>query len=161
MLDLNIPTFLFSIINLVVIYLILKKVLFAPAMKFMEKRRLSIEAAFNEAKMREDTADAKEKEYETRLAQAEQYAKDLYEKAVEKGRNEYESIINEARREAEKIRSDGYEEIEKERAVLYKDIRAQVSKLSILIASKLLKENMDTEKNKALVSSFLSNEDVA
>ena len=161
MLDLNIPTFIFSAINLLVIYVILKKILFVPVTNFMEARKKSITDSMNEAASREETAEQKIREYEQRLREADKTARDLYAKAMEKAGTEHKKIIDDARREAERIKKDGYREIEKEREALSRDIKAQVTKLSIRIASKLIKANMDTEKNKALVEGFLSEEDVA
>jgi F-type H+-transporting ATPase subunit b len=159
MLDFNIPTFLFSVINLIVIYLILKKVLFVPVMNFMEKRRLGIIESMEKARIREETADGKIREYDTLIEQEGKKAEDIYKEAVEKGRNEYASIIDAAERDADKIRNDGREEIAKEREALYREFRGKVAELSVVIASKLMKENMDTEKNSILVNSFLSDED--
>jgi F-type H+-transporting ATPase subunit b len=161
MLDLNIPTFIFSAINLIVIYVILKKILFVPVSNFMEARKKNIVDSMNEAAAREETAQQTIREYEQRLRETDETAREIYAKAMEKAGIEHKKIIDDARREAERIKKDGYREIEKEREALSRDIKAQVTKLSIRIASKLIKANMDTDKNKALVEGFLSEEDVA
>jgi len=161
MLDINIPTFIFSAINLLVIYVILKKILFIPVTNFMEARKKNIVDSIKEAAAREEKAQQTIKEYEQRLREVDDTARELYAKAMEKAGNEHKKIIDDARREAERIKKDGYREIEKEREALSRDIKAQVTKLSIRIASKLIKANMDTGKNKVLVEGFLADEDVA
>lgn len=161
MLDLSVPTFIFALINLLVVYFVLKKFLFVPITNFMEKRKNNIIESMNEAKRKEEKAEQKLEEYTKHLKQAQKEAQVLYEKAIEKSRIEHASIISAAKKEAKRIKKNGYLEIEKERESLSREIQSQVSKLSILIASKLLKENMDTEKNKILVEHFLSIEDAA
>ena len=161
MLDLNIPTFIFSILNLAVVYIILKKFVFVPVTKFLDKRKSIIADAFNEASLRENAADEKIREYEQLLKQAEERSKEMYAKAMEKARSEHVRIIDDAKAEAEKIKKDGYREIEKEKEMLTRDIKAQVTRLAILIATKLISENMNTERNRVLVRKYLTEEDVA
>lgn len=161
MLSLNIPTFVFAIINLLVIYYILKRVLFIPVTNFIEKRNKGISDALDQAAKRERLAEMKLKEYEEQLRHAEQVSKEMYAKAIEKSRIEHANIMDDAKREADRIKKDGYREIEKEKEALTRDIKAQVTRLSIMIATKLLKENMNTERNQKLVEEFLAGEEVA
>lgn len=69
------------------------------------------------------------------LKEAQQTRDAIVEKAQEKARGEGARLLNEAKAEIES---------EKQNAI--RDIRAQVAELSVLIAEKILKQNLDSDR---------------
>ena len=69
------------------------------------------------------------------LKEAQQTRDAIVEKAQEKARGEGARLLNEAKAEIES---------EKQNAI--RDIRAQVAELSVLIAEKILKKNLDSDR---------------
>ena len=72
---------LWTIINLVVFYLLLKKFLFKPVMGIMEKREQMIADGLKNASDRQEEAEALKKEYESALSGAKEESVKIVENA--------------------------------------------------------------------------------
>lgn len=159
--SLDIPTFVFTIINLFVLYIILKKVLFKPVTEFMEKRANSIKESIDAAER--DKAEALElkAKYEEELKKAGEQAEKIIKEANKKAQVEYENIIKAAKIEAENIRLKLTEEIEIERNKMIKEMKNQVVSLALEAATKVMEANMNTEANNRLVNEFIDEKGIA
>ena len=92
----------FTIINLIVLYLGLRKFLIGPVTNVMEQRKQMIEGQIADAnKLKAEAGDLK-KQYEGMLAQAHEESAELLEKTRKSAQAEYENRINVADAEAEK-----------------------------------------------------------
>ncbi|MFZ5986113.1 MAG: F0F1 ATP synthase subunit B [Bacillota bacterium] len=159
--ELSIPTFVFTIINLIVLYFILKRLLFKPVSEFMEKRANSIKETLENAdKSKAEARDIRGK-YLKELESAGEQADRIIKDAIAKARVEYDQIIQKARADAEAIRIKANEEIERERNEAIKDVRNQVVSLALEAASKVMEENMNTDVNRKLVNKFIDDQGVA
>ncbi len=88
------PTFVFVAINLLVLYIIMKKILFKPVTQFMENRTKSIKDSIENAeKNKADAAKLKE-QYEFQLRTAKTEAERIITEAKARASKEYDAIIN-------------------------------------------------------------------
>lgn len=159
--SLNAFKFLIVGLNLLVLYLFLKKVLFKPVTKFMEDRTQSIKDAIDHAeKAKIDAADIKQ-QYELKLRAAKDEAAKIISDSNVRANKEYDSLLNAAKQDAQGVMSKAREEIERERAQMIKEIRNQVASLALAAATKVIEANMDTASNKALVDKFIDEEGAA
>lgn len=155
MLDLNIPTFIFVIINMTVLYFLLKRFLFKPVTNFMDKRKKSIIDSIEEAERKTAEAENIKQTYEKYMKETRRQADKIMTDAYSRADKQYNAIIKEARQEAECILQKAKDEIEKERIEMLKEIKSQVADIALTAASKLLEVNMDTESNRVLVDKFI------
>ena len=121
-----------TIINLIVLYLILRKFLFRPVMDIMEKREKMIADGIGHANEEQDKAHALKKQYEDALNGAKVDAK-----------QEYNQILNEANEKADKVMKTARESLNQEREQAFDDMKAQVAGLAMDAAKKILLENAD------------------
>ena len=157
----SIPTFVWAIINLLVLYFILRKLLFKPVTEFMENRQNSIRKSLDDAQRdKEEAVDLKNK-YEDELKKADEQTQQIIKDAVEKAQADYDEIIKKARVDAEALRLEAKREIEIERNEMMKQIKNQVASLALEAASKVIEANMNTEANKKLVDQFINEQGVA
>jgi len=161
MLNLNIPTVVFVIINMMVLYFILKKFLFKPVTEFMEKRKKSITDSLDEIKRGKAEAQELKKSYESRLKEARNKADKIIRDAHDIADKEYDAIIKKAKQEAQDLILKAKEDIEKERMEMVKDMKNQVASIALAAAAKVIEANMDTERNRALVEKFIDKAGVA
>ena len=155
------PTFIWVAINLVILYMVLKRFLFKPVTEFMKKRACMISDAIENSKRAHAEAEELRKEYEKRLKTAKAEADRILEEARVRASAEYEAIVGASKQEAERLIGKAKEAVERERLKMFKDIRNQVASLALAAASKVIEANMDTELNRALVERFLDKEGVA
>lgn len=161
MLSFHLPTFIFALINLVILYFILKKILFVPVTKFMENRTKGIENSIQSAEQKLANAEEMKKEYENQLETAKGQADVILKEARDRAAREYESLIAQARELSQQLMERAREDIENERQKMIKEVRNEVASLALSAASKIIEANMDNEKNRSLVEKFINEEGAA
>lgn len=155
MLDFDKYTFIFVAINLLILFFMMKKMLFKPVSEFMAKRTQSIKDDIDNAKKSKAEAIELKKKYEEDLMTAKQTADKIIDEARNRANSEYEAIVGSARQNAETLLENAKEEIEREREEMVKGIKNQVASLALSAASKIIEANMDTESNRKLVNKFI------
>jgi F-type H+-transporting ATPase subunit b len=147
--------FLIVFLNLIILYFILRKILFKPVTAFMENRTNSIRNSIEDAEKKKSEAAELKRSYEEQLGNAKAEGEKIISDAIVKAGREHDKLVAEARQEAESILARAREEIENERAQMLRDVRGQVAGLALAAASKVMEANMDTESNRALVDKFI------
>ena len=154
------PTFIWTMVNLVVMYLILKKILFKPVMKIMEDRENSIKRQIDDAEQLQLEAKDCKVKYQEQLGNAKQDGEAIIKNAKVEAQKKCEELINNTRKEVDAMMAKAQNDIEEERLKMIKEIRRQVVELSMLAASKIMKVNLNNETNKKVVQNFLDEEGV-
>lgn len=153
--SLNEMKFILVALNLIFLYIVLRKLLFKPVTDFMENRRNSIKNSIEDAAKQRTEASEMKRSYEEQLKGAKAEGESIVNEAVQKAGREHDKLVAEARQEAESILARAREEIEHERAQMIKEVRGQVAGLALAAASKVMEANMDTESNRVLVNKFI------
>ena len=142
-------------VALLLLYLILRKFLYAPVSKFLIERKEKIQSDIDGAKVLREEANALKDDYESRISLAKKESQEIIEGARKRGEELKEDIIAEARREAESIVSRARKEITREREMAFQDIKSQAGEIALLIASKVMEEEMGNDKQRKLVDKFI------
>ena len=96
-------------INLVVLYLILRKFLFRPLMNIMEQRRTMIADGLQHAEDTKKEAYALKSQYESALGGAKEESTRIIGQAKKDAKAEYDRILDEADQAAGKLMKDARE----------------------------------------------------
>lgn len=148
-------TFIFVLINLIVLYLFMRKLLFKPVTEFMEKRKNGIEQSLKEAEEAKLLAAKTQKSYEEKIKSTKEEAEKILNEAKVRAVHEAEEIIKNAQQEALEITKRGREEVERERAEMLGQIKQQIALLAIAAATQVVQTNMDTAANRVIVEKFI------
>ena len=132
MLNLDPWTVLWTGINLVVLYLLMRHFLFKPVTAMMEQRTKAIEDGLSQAEAAKQAAAALDQENEARLAQVRGQADQIVAQAKLQGQREYDQIISAAQADAQAIRTDAQAQMEAERRQMLQDAQQQVAALALL-----------------------------
>ena len=155
-LNLNLWTIFFTLFNAVVLYLILRKLLFTPVMSFIEQRRSMIKSEIAAADNVRVEADALKEEYGKKLANIDEEKKAI----IDEARRMSSYIYDKSRKEAEKEKERILKSAETERSRLYEktreDLKKETALLSIDIAEEILKKKLDKEGNKQILDSIIN-----
>lgn len=146
---------LWTFVNLIVFFLILKKLLFQPVMGMIEKREQMISGQIEDAEQKNTQAGLLKEKYEAELKNANQEAAMIVKTAKERGKEEYEKILRDAGAEASKIIADASKTIETEREKAVQGIQNEIAQVAIAAASKVIQENVDQESNEKILDDFL------
>ena len=156
MLNISISGVVFTVINLLVLYVLLKKFLFKPVTGIIEGRQQAIADSLADAAGQREQAGALKSEYEGRLADARKEAAGIVDEARARGQEAYDALLRQAQADAEKLRADARAQMEAERQALLRGARREVAELALLCASKVAGQDMDGAGDRALADAFLA-----
>jgi F-type H+-transporting ATPase subunit b len=151
----SISSMILSWVALAILYFGLNKFLYKPVSEFLNERKEKIRSDIEGAKVLKEEAITLREDYESRIDLAKRESQDILESARKRGEELKENIVDEAKKEAEAIVSRARREIIREREVAMQDIKSQASEMAILIASKIMEQDvkMDTQNN--LIDKFI------
>lgn len=155
MLDISLTGMLWTVVNLFVLYVLMKKFLWGPVTAMIESRRKEIEDDLDGAAARNAEAEAKRVKYDRQLVHAEQEAALLVAQAKERGEREYQLILDQAKDDARKLTAQAQARIRQERAEMVRGARREVASLALLAAAKVSRKELDADADRALVDRFL------
>lgn len=148
-------TFVFQLVNTLILYLILRKFLFGPVTSFMQKRENEIKKHIEDAERLDLEAQSLKVEYEQRLVQAEEEGKVIIKKYSKRAENRAFEIVKTAEAEVETMKLNARRELERERVKALNELKGQISELTILAASKVIEKELDEVEHKELIDKFL------
>lgn len=149
-LDLNL---VFTVINLLIWYVLLRKFLFQPVNRTIEKREEAIQARYAEAqKLQEEAQTEKEKSAEFR-AQIEKEKAQIMADAQAEARAEYDQIVSDAHKKAGLIL-----ETSKKEAALQKEkvMNKAEQEIRTMILEAAVKSMQSEHSDRALYDQFLT-----
>jgi F-type H+-transporting ATPase subunit b len=153
----NIWTFLFQVINFLVLLFILKRVLYRPVKEIMEKRRRLVEKEMQDAENTRREASELRKHYEEKIASFREAQVREREKMQEEIADERRQLLARAKDEAETL-------IEKERVLFdaeKKRVEKALKEKTVAIACEasmnVLRHISDEELHRATYRKFLGN----
>lgn len=149
-------TIIFTLINALIIFLIFKFFLFKPVGKVLDKRKEMAAAAIKDAEEAKAKAEAAEKEYNDRLANAKEQAAEIVKQATARAQKREEEIINEANQKAADIRAKAEENIERDKQRALNEVKDQISELVVMAAGKVVEKEISASDNEEIISKFLS-----
>lgn len=144
-----------TIINLVVLYLLLRHFLIGPVMDIMEQRKQMIDDGFKNAEAAQADANRLKQEYETALSGAKQESVQLIEDARKSAKAEYDRIVNEAGEKADTMIESAKESVRVEREQTMKELKSQIAGLAAASAAKIIGGNADDKESRDLYDQFL------
>lgn len=151
----NIWQILISLANLLLIFLILKKLLWKPVQKVMEERKAMVDKQFADAADAQAEAEADKAQWAEKLATADQEAAARIAEADETARRHGDRVITEAKEKAEGIIRQAEAEAELERQKATASMREEIADLSTVLAEKMLEREINADDHRAMIASFL------
>ena len=154
MLDFSV-TFIITLINLTILFFILRAILFKPVTKFMAERAKRIADSIDQAE--KDKASSKELlvEYEDKLKGAEAEAEEIIKTAREKSEKLAERIAAEGKREAENMIASARKQIAAEHQAAAAKFTVEAAALVMAASAKLAARDFGGDDNKRYVKILL------
>jgi len=147
-------------INIIVLYILLRAILFKPVRAFMLERSKKIQEQMKEAEANERASEEARKEYEDKIAAAENEALEIKKEGEHAAMESADAILAAAKRDAEQILSDAREKAAAESRQAEMEMQDQLLDAAVDMASLILKREVRPEDNKAVVEEFLKKEGV-
>lgn len=150
-------TMIFAWINLLILYLFLKKLLFVPVKNMIDSRQKEIDDMYSDAESSKATAEEMKAEYEEKLSSANEESEEILKKAIRRAQLREEEILKEAGVKAERVLERAEEQIELEKKQAINDVKNQVSGMAIDIAAAIIERDVDRSEHEAMIDDFINN----
>ncbi len=151
--DLN---FLWTIINLILFFVLMRFLLFKPIKKILTQRQEMIDNQFKDAENAREQADSLKSLYEAELAGVEDEKKQIITDARADAKTEYDKIVNRAQSDADRIKSDARKAAEAETEKARLSVKEGIAQLAMETAAKVVGEKSSAEIDSSIYDKFLN-----
>ncbi len=146
-----ISTTVWAIVSFLVVLFILSKKLFPPILAAMDKRAQEIRDALEAADRARAEAEEMMKRHEDHLAKAREEAASIIEEGRADAVRLKDSIVAGARKDAEELAARVKRDIEQTKLNAVAELQQLSAKLSVNIASALIRKNLTVEDQRQLI----------
>ncbi|MBR5272049.1 MAG: F0F1 ATP synthase subunit B [Clostridia bacterium] len=153
--SINLWQMLVSLVNLVILFLLVKKFLYKPVQKMLAKRQGTIDGEYDAAKQAKEQALADQAAYEEKLKNAKQEADEVIKSAVDIANERQQEIIADARDKAQGIIRQAQSDAELEMKKAESTIKREIVDVSTLLTEKMLEREINADDHKGLIDSFI------
>lgn len=149
-------TSLMIVINLLILYIILKKFFWEKIRKFMQDRENAVRDAFDSAEAMNKRADEKMRNYSARIANVEEEGREIIRQAKQQADAQAQEILADARKQASEIISKAEKTIELEKAKAMEEMRQEIGTLALMAAEKIVGKEIEDIGQDAIVDDVLN-----
>ncbi|MDR0890141.1 MAG: F0F1 ATP synthase subunit B [Oscillospiraceae bacterium] len=151
----NFWTCLFTLCNLIILTVVMKKLLFKPVKKMIDSRQQEIDDMYASANESKESARQLRAEYEGKLAQTEAESEKILRESYRKAQLREEEILRQAQDKAAQTlkRADEQTQMAKKRAM--NEIKDEVSVMAVDIAAAVLARDIQAGEHTQMIDSFI------
>lgn len=147
----NLWQILISLANLLILFLLIKKFLYAPVQKMLDKRQAELNSKYDEAREAKSKAEQDEKYWHDKMESANSEADEILKKASENANRRSNKIIDTAKGEAEDILRQAQTDAELERKKATEGIKREIVDISAALAEKMLSREINIEDHRSMI----------
>jgi F-type H+-transporting ATPase subunit b len=148
-------TFIANLLNFALLLYLLKRLLFKPALAYLDRRREQIASRMESARISEEKAAALVAEKEKVLQAAHEQARRTVEEATARADSILVAAKDDAKKEAARIISEARRQIEQERGEMEADLRRAYAEIAVLGASRVLDREVKIEDHRRLLDDLM------
>ena len=137
MLDIDPYTILWTVVNLLVLYLLMRKFLFGPVNAILDGRAKAIEDGLTQARQQQEEAQQLHSQYEAEIAQSKDEASQIIAQAKAQSEALYQRTLADAHAEAKKLLEENRERNLRDRENMLRSVRQEVAQLAVVAAEKV------------------------
>lgn len=151
----NFFTMLFAWANLLILYFVLRKLLFKPIKNMIDSRQKEIDDMYENAEKNKAEAEEMRETYEKKLESATEESEEILRSAQRRALLREEEILKEAADQARRTKERAEEQIALEKRQAMNDIKDEVSAIAIQIAEAVVARDVKAEEHEKLIDGFI------
>ena len=156
LLDVNPGLIIWTLVTFVLLLVLLKRMAWKPILTALDNRENEIKDSLERAEKAKEEAQKILDENRASLSKAEEESKKIIEQSRSYAEDLKEQMLKDSKVQAQKIISDATAEIERKKESAFEELKNQIAEISVNAAEKIMRENIDAEKNKQLVARYLN-----
>jgi len=155
MLNVSPENLIITVINLLILTVALRVLLFKPVLKIIAQRQEEVDKELDEAKQVKKEAEEVKAKYDASMSELEMERRKTLKKAKKTADAEYNKIIERANKDAHEIRKRARATGESQKEQILKDTEKEIAQMALVAASKAVGKQKGSEVDKALYDEFL------
>lgn len=159
MLNISLWNLLFTVLNLLILFALMKKFLYRPVLGIIAKRQEMIDDQFAKAKASGEEAQALKQQYETCLSEAKAEQEKLIREAKLQAGAESERILADADKTAKQMIADAKSAGLAQKEKTIREADAEIAELAMAAAVKIVAECTGEKSDSAIYEEFLKTTD--
>lgn len=148
-------TLLAQMFNFLVLLILLRAVAYKPFMRMLDKRRELIESSIAAAEEDKKQAEELRAALQADMQKSREQAAEILARANKNAEEQAQQIIDAAKVEATRVKDGALAEIQREKEKAVAELRDQVATLSILVAGKIIDQQLNDDVQKDMVDKFV------
>lgn len=145
------------LINLGVLYFIMKRFLYKPVKKMLDLRESEVKTTYEQAESAKQTAENLKVQYEEQIKTAKDQAGEIIKNATQKAISRGDEILADAAANAQNIINRTNEQIAAEKKKAINEIKDEIADIAISAASSVLKKELTQADHEKLINDFIEN----
>ena len=151
----NFFTLIFAWANLLILYFILRKLLFKPIKNMIDSRQKEIDDMYENAEKNRTEAEEMRADYEQKLQSATEESEEILRSAQRRALLREEEILKEAADQARRTKERAEEQIALEKRQAMNEIKDEVSAIAIQIAEAVVARDVKADEHEKLIDGFI------
>jgi F-type H+-transporting ATPase subunit b len=149
------PELIWGLFAFIVLFLVMRKLVFPRLNEALDERRSLIEGKMEEADAKLIEMEEAKRAFESSLGDARGEAGRILEEAKAAAETTRDAILASAREEAQRIIERANAEANAERVRLLEELRGQVGALSVQLAERIVERELDAATHSGLVDEYI------
>jgi len=155
-LELHPVDIIISVINIAVLFVLLRLILWKYVIDFLSKRSGRIKAEIDSAEQSRLEAEKLNSEYKEKLGALEAQGEDIMRESRDKANVESDKILKDTRAEVSEMMRDAHARIERDKKLALEEAHLDVTQLATEMASRILDREVKEDDNTHVVDSFFN-----
>lgn len=151
----NLWQILISLLNLLILFLLFKKFLFAPVNKMLAKRQSEIDERYDAADEAKRLAEEDKLLWDEKIGTVKAETDEMIKRAQNSAKRQGETIVSKARETADGIIRQAETQAQLEMQKAEEGIKKEIIEVSTALAGKLLQREINVEDHRDLIDSFI------
>jgi F-type H+-transporting ATPase subunit b len=155
-LSIDAGSIIFTLINTLILFLVLKHFLFGRVNKVLEDRQNEVSNTYKNADETMEKANQLEAQYTELMAGAKEEGAEIVQNAVKKAQTRSDEIVSNAKSEAQHIIEKANSETEREIKKAKAELQDEISDMAIMMAEKVVEREINKDDHEKFIKDFIN-----
>lgn len=151
----NIWQIVISLLNLLILFLLVKKFLFKPVNKMLSNRQKELDAKYADADEAKRIAQENRVLWDEKISTVKSETDEMIKDAQESAKRQGDLIVSKAKEQADVIIRQAENQIVYEKKKAKEEIKNEIVEVSAALANKILEREINTDDHRELIDSVI------
>lgn len=158
-LSIDVGSIIFTLLNTLILFLVLKHFLFGRVNKFLENRQNEVSNIYKNADETLENANQLKSQYTELMAGAKEESAEIVQNAIKKAQRNSDEIVDSAKNEAQHIIEKANVETKRELKKAKAQLKDEISDMAMLMAEKIVQREINKDDHEKLINDFINSKE--